>query len=356
MTSHFTTSHEAVSYCHDPRSGLKAIIAIHSTKLGPALGGTRIFPYATEEEALQDVLGLSEAMSFKAAAADLPYGGGKAVILMSPDDPSKMERLKSYAKFVNLFSGKFQTGEDLGTTQEDIQYLRRFTKLAHCTPSELPDWLETSALTARGVLRGIEASLQYRFGSPEVAGRTVAIQGLGKVGLNLARFLAQKGARLIVSDVRPQIAESVSRELNCETMDPSAILAADADIFSPCAIGRILTPESIRLLRAPIVAGCANNQLSEESVAGLLRNRNILYAPDYVINSGGLISALLEMGMEDETRMVSRVDAIGDRLLQIYAQADRENTSTDHIINRLVRAKLEGPAQNRNAGVDACGR
>lgn len=341
MAQHFVTPHEAITYCFDSHSGLKAIIAVHSTKLGPALGGTRIFPYANEDEALKDVLELSQAMSYKAAAADLPFGGGKAVMMASPEDPEKRTRLRAFSKFINLFGGNFQTGEDLGTTQEDIQFLREFTQFAHCTPASLPDWLETSALTARGVLRGIEASLQYRFGSSELSGRKVAIQGLGKVGMNLARYLAEKGARLVVSDVRPQLAEQAASELKCAAVTPDKILAAEADVFSPCAIGRILSPESIHHLRAPVVAGCANNQLSDDSVGALLRKRNVLYAPDYVINSGGLISALLEMGIEDEQQMVARVDAISDRLLRIYSEADEQHTSTVDVINNSVRAKLE---------------
>ena len=340
MAQHFVTQHEAVTYCFDPHSGLKAIIAIHSTRFGPALGGTRIFPYGGDDDALKDVLELSQAMSYKAAAADLPFGGGKAVMITSPEDPQKRTKLQAFSKFINLFGGSFQTGEDLGTTQEDIQFLRQFTPFAHCTASELPDWLETSALTARGVLRGIEASLKHRFGSAALSGRTVAIQGLGKVGMNLARYLAENGARLVVSDVRPQLAEQAAAELKCATAKPDTILAVDADVFSPCAIGRILTPESVHQLRASIVAGCANNQLSDDSVGGLLRNRNILYAPDYVINSGGLISALLEMGIEDEKQMVERVDAIGDRLLRIYSKADEERVSTVDVINNIVRAKL----------------
>lgn len=321
-------------------SGLKAIIAIHSTKLGPALGGTRVYPYGSEEEALRDVLGLSQAMSYKAAAAELPFGGGKAVIVASPEDPGKREKLKAYARFVNLFGGAFQTGEDLGTTQADILFLRQFTSLAHCTRLDLPDWLETSALTARGVLRGIEASLRHRTGSSDLAGRTVAIQGLGKVGMNLARFLAEKGARLVVSDVRPAVLAKAVTEFQCVAADPSSIAGVEADVFSPCAVGRVLQADTVSALRSPIVAGCANNQLSDDSVAGILRRQGVLYAPDYVINAGGLISAMMEMGLEDEEAMVSRVDAIGDRLLRIYSQADSENISTLEVANRIARERL----------------
>ena len=341
MSQRFPSEHEAVCYCSDSASGLNAIIAVHSTKFGPALGGTRVFPYASEDDALSDVVNLSRAMSYKAAAADLPYGGGKAVIVADPESPQKRELLKAFCRYVNMFGGVFQTGEDVGIALADVQYMREFTAWAHYTPVDLPDWLETSALTARGVLRGIEASLQYRFGSPGIQGRTVAIQGLGKVGMNLARFLAEKGARLVVCDVRPGVVDEAVQSLKCRSVGPSAILDVEADVFSPCAMGNVLTPQTAGRLRAPIVAGCANNQLSDDRVAEMLRQRNVLYAPDYVINSGGLISALFEMKLEDETKMVARVDAIGERLLRIYSQADGEGISTQEAITRIVRAKLQ---------------
>ena len=309
----FETEHEAILYCNEPAAGLRAIIAIHSTRLGPALGGTRIFPYQNEQDALQDVLLLSRAMTYKAAAADLPFGGGKAVIVADPGDPEKPKKLKAFCRYLNMLGGSFQTGEDLGTTTEDILYMRQFTNLAHCTAADLPDWMETSALTARGVLRGIEASLEHRFGSADLSSRTIAIQGLGKVGLRLARLLKEKKARLIVSDIDAELAAKTATELNCLRIDAREILAADADVFCPCAIGRILNSESIGRLRVPIVAGCANNQLSEDSIAEVLRQRDVLYAPDYVINAGGLISALLEMGLGKEKDVLAQVDAIGNR-------------------------------------------
>jgi glutamate dehydrogenase/leucine dehydrogenase len=332
----FTTDHEAIIYCNDPSAGLRAIIAIHSTKLGPGLGGTRMFPYSNEQEALRDVLALSQAMTYKAAAAELPFGGGKAVVIADPSDPDKRKKLKAFCRFVNMLGGIFQTGEDLGTTQQDILYMREFTKMAHATAADLPDHLETSALTARGVLRGMEACAKWRFGSPDLKDRTIAIQGLGKVGLRLARMLKNKGAHLILSDVQEELVKQAATELECGTASPSEILEIEADIFSPCAIGWILNHETLARLRAPIVAGCANNQLSDDSVADALRARGVLYAPDYVINAGGLISALLEMKRESEAQVLARIDAIGERLLDLFANADAENCSPLQIIRRVV--------------------
>jgi len=289
---------------------------------------------------LKDALLLSRAMTYKAAAADLPFGGGKAVILADPRDPEKQKKLKAFCRYLNMLGGSFQTGEDLGTTTDDVLYMRQFTKLAHCTTTGLPDFLETSALTARGVLCGIEASLKHRFGSSDLSNRTIAIQGLGKVGLRLARLLKDKHARLIVSDLDADLTAKTTLELDCSQADASEILGVDADVFSPCAIGHVLNAQSIDRLRAPIIAGCANNQLSQDFIAEILRQRGVLYAPDYIINAGGLISALLEMGIEDETAVLARVDAIGNRLLDLFAQSDKEGCSTLQVVNRIVEHKL----------------
>jgi len=336
----FESDHEAIIYCNDRNTGLRAIIAIHSTKQGPALGGTRIFPYATEQDGLRDVLALSRAMTYKAAAAELPFGGGKAVVFADPADPNKRNMLQSFCRYLNMLNGNFETGEDLGTTQEDVWHMQKFTGHAHATAPNLPDYLETSALTARGVLSGIEASLHFAFKSAELTKRTITIQGLGKVGLRLAQMLHQKGARLLVSDVDQSLAGRIATELQCERVDPANIVEAQCDVLAPCAIGRILTPQTAGKLRAKVVAGCANNQLSDDEVAETLRSRGILYAPDYVINAGGLISALLEMEIENETQVLARVDAIGSRLLELYKQAREEEKAPLAIVNKRVEERL----------------
>lgn len=339
----FSEEHELVSFCHDPETNLKAIIAIHNTRRGPALGGTRLFPYAGEDQALADVLKLSRAMTRKAAAADLPFGGGKAVLFCDWNDPEKRKKLKSFCKFINLFAGNFQTGEDVGTTTEDILFMRQFTKYAHCTMPDQPEHLQTSALTARGVLRGIEASLQYVLGSSRPRERHVAIQGLGKVGFRLAHYLHERNARLTVTDVNMDLVSKVCNALNCESVDPREIYSVECDVFAPCAMGQILNPDTVSRLKTPIVAGCANNQLETDAIAQQLRDRGILYAPDYVINSGGLISAVLEMGIEDETKMLARVDNIGTRLLEIYTKADEFQCTTLEVAERIVKERLLRP-------------
>ena len=336
----FNEDHEMVSFCHDPETDLKAIIAIHSTKLGPALGGTRLFPYETEEQALADVLKLSRAMTYKAAAADLPFGGSKAVLFCGWNDPQKRDKLKSFSKFINFFAGKFQTGEDVGTTPQDILFMRNFTQYAHCTPPGLAEHLQGSSLTARGVLRGIEASMQFSIGSSRPRDRHVAIQGLGKVGLQLARYLKEREANLTVTDINPDLVSKACAELNCEAVDPADIYSVECDVFAPCAMGQILNVETVGRLKTPIVAGCANNQLASDDVAELLRKRGILYAPDYVINSGGLISAIMEMGIENETQMMARVNAIGDRLLHIFTAAEQQQCTTLEIADNIVKEKL----------------
>jgi leucine dehydrogenase len=336
----FTEEHEVVSFCHDPQAGLKAIIAIHSTHLGPALGGTRIFPYSSEGQALTDVLELSRAMTYKAAAAELPFGGAKAVLFGDWNDPEKEKKLKSFCRFINLFGGNFQTGEDVGTTPTDILFMKNFTRYAHCTPPGLEEHLQGSALTARGVLRGIEASLQYSLGSSRPKDRHIAIQGLGKVGYHLAKYLTERDARITVADINPDLVTKVCTTLNCESVEPSEIYSVECDVFAPCAMGQILNRETVSQLKAPIVAGCANNQLQTDEIANLLREKGILYAPDYVINSGGLISAILEMGIEDETKVLARVDAIGSRLLHIYSMADQDQCTTLEVADRSVKERL----------------
>lgn len=337
----FKTEHEAICFCRDEKENLKAIIAIHSTKLGPALGGTRMFLYRTDEDALADVQELSRAMTFKAAAADLPFGGAKAVVVADPGASDKKGKLKAFCKFINLFNGNFQTGEDLGTNVEDMEYMRNFTPYAHHGSHELPESLQTSALTARGVLHGIEASLEHVFGNPELEGRHVAVQGTGKVGYRLVRLLREKGCRVTLTDIHQQLASSIAKELDCELVSPQKIATVEADVFSPCAGGHILTEQSVNGLRVPIVAGCANNQLANDSLADALHKRQILYAPDYVINAGGLISATLEMGIEDQPAMLARIARIGPHLLEIFTEAKSENTSPLHIINRQVLQKLQ---------------
>jgi leucine dehydrogenase len=334
----FNQEHEVITYCQDPAANLKAIIAIHSTHLGPALGGTRVFPYQSDEQALADVLQLSRAMTFKAASADLPFGGAKAVVFGDWNDPQKRTKLKAFCKFINLFGGTFQTGEDVGTTPQDILFMREYTKYAHCTPPELPEHLKS--LTARGVLRGIESAMQFSIGSSRARERHIAIQGLGKIGLRLARYLKERDAQLTVCDINPELVSKTCAELNCESVEPEEIYSVECDVFAPCAMGQVINQETINRLKTPIVAGAANNQLASNDMAELLRKRGILYAPDYVINSGGLISALLEMGAENEEQVVTRVDGIGSRLLHIFTLAEQEQCTTLEISDRIVKEKL----------------
>jgi leucine dehydrogenase len=338
----FSTDHEAICFCRDEKEDLKAIIAIHSTQFGPACGGTRMFAYSSEEEALADVCDLSRAMTYKAAAADLPFGGGKAVLIADPKDPGKKGKLRAFCKFVNLFNGSFQTGEDLGTNVDDMEYMRRFSHYVHHGSRELPEYLQTSALTARGVLHGIAACLEQVFGKSDVTGRHVAIQGTGKVGSRLARLLREKGARVTIADINDRLTGDLAAELGIDVVSPDRIESVEADIFAPCAAGHVLNESSLLTLRAPIVAGCANNQLTVASIADTLHQRGILYAPDYVINAGGLMSATLEMGIEDQQTMLKRVDGIGDRLLQIFGEAKRQNCSPLRIVDRQVEMKLGG--------------
>jgi leucine dehydrogenase len=278
--------HEHVVFGSDPESGLRAIIAIHNTRRGPSLGGCRMWPYASTEEALQDALRLSRGMTYKAAITDLPYGGGKSVIIGDPKTHKTESLLRAMGRFVDSLGGRYHTAEDVGTTVEDMDVLRKETRFAHGFSGASGD---PSPATAYGVYMGIRAAARFKHGHDELRGRTVAVQGLGNVGRRLCRYLADAGVRLIVSDIKEDAIRTAIRDFGATPVAPDAIYAAEADFFAPCALGAILNDETIPQLRARIIVGSANNQLSEARHGKVLHQRGILYAPDYVVNAGGLI-------------------------------------------------------------------
>ncbi|MCS6903664.1 MAG: leucine dehydrogenase, partial [Candidatus Bipolaricaulota bacterium] len=275
---------EEVHYFYDPTTKLKAIIVIHSTALGPATGGTRFFPYAHWELALEDALRLAQAMSYKNALAELPFGGGKAVILGDPKREKTPQLLRAYARLVHQFNGRFTTGEDVGIGPEDLREMMKETRFlagAQGISSDL------SYVTAHGVLHGLRAAFQFAMGRDDLRGRTIAVQGAGKVGYHLIRLLTEAGARVLVSDVDARALERAQREFGAKAVEPNAIYALECDAFAPCALGGIVNDQTIPLLNCKIVAGSANNQLKEPRHGDRLHEFDILYAPDYVINAGG---------------------------------------------------------------------
>ncbi|MDI3269758.1 MAG: Glu/Leu/Phe/Val dehydrogenase [Bacillota bacterium] len=334
--------HEQVMFLREPATGLKAVVAFHNTILGPGLGGTRMYPYAREEEALEDVLRLSKGMTYKAAAVDLDFGGAKCVIWGDPQKDKTPEMMRALGRFVEGLKGRFYTGTDVGTTPEDFAVAARESQYIVGLPKAYGGGGDSSVPTALGVFYGIQAVAQALWRTPDLKGRRVAIQGVGKVGAKLARHLHEAGAELLLSDVNEARAQKLAQELGAQYVSPDEILYQPCDILSPCALGGILHEESIPRLQCQAVAGSANNQLKEAEDGRRLQRRGILYAPDYIINAGGLIQVADELdprGFHEE-RVLAKTKAIKESLLQIFALSKEKGISTAEAADRLVEEKL----------------
>lgn len=300
-----TMGHERVLFCSNPDVGLEAIIAVHSTTLGPGLGGVRMWPYNSPEEALLDVLRLSRGMTYKAAAAGLNLGGGKAVILGDSKKEKSEALFRSFGRYVESLGGLYITAEDVGTDMEDMETILEETRWVTGVSPDNGGGGDPSPVTAFGVLQGMKAAASVQFGDASLKGRSVAIQGLGSVGFYLASYLKDEGAKVFATDIDPEATARARRELGVEVVPTSEILEVDCDVVAPCALGAVLNERSIPRLRCKVVAGAANNQLADEARDGAaLHDRGILYAPDYVINAGGLINVYNELiGYNRETAM-----------------------------------------------------
>ncbi len=327
------TDHERVVFCRDPEAGYRAVIAIHSTAAGPAVGGTRYWTYASEPEAVTDALRLSRGMTFKNVMAGLPLGGGKSVVLREVSQ-DREALFRAHGRAIERLGGLYTAGEDVGTSPADMEILR--TETAHVAgilgdPS--PD-------TAHGVVRAMRAAALHRWGSEDLAGRTVAIQGCGHVGFLLARELAAAGARLRVADLDPERVRRTVEASGAEAVDPAEIQSVEADLFAPCALGGILNAETIPSLRVEIVAGAANNQLWEDEDGGRLGDWGILYVPDYVANAGGVIGGCREIlgWSEEETR--ERIERIYDTLSSVLRLARAEGIPPHAAADRLAGERL----------------
>ncbi len=313
----------------DKQAGLSAIIAIHDLTMGPALGGIRIQPYATFEAALEDALRLAKGMTYKSSVAEVGFGGGKSVIIADPKKQKPEEMLRAFGAAVQELGGRYICAEDVGCTVEDVKVVRRSTQyvvgLAHSKSSGDP-----GPFTAWGTFRGIQATLKKLFGSDTLEGRTIAIQGLGNVGVNLAEFCFWAGANLILSDIDVVKVQKLAAKYGAKTLPSDQILFAECDILAPCALGAILNDQTIPRLRCKGVAGCANNQLLKDSHADLLKERGILYAPDFVINAGGLLNVAAELETEGYVPANPRrkVHRIYDTLIAIYEISEKNREST----------------------------
>ncbi|MCX7929915.1 MAG: leucine dehydrogenase [Chlorobi bacterium] len=332
--------HEQVAFCSDPQVGLRAIIAIHDTTLGPALGGTRMWHYATDAEALTDVLRLSRGMTYKAAVAGLNLGGGKAVIIGDPHTQKTEMLFRSYGRFVETLRGRYITAEDVGTTVRDMEWIRMETRYVTGVAGDHGSG-DPSPYTALGVYVGITAAAKTVFGSESLAGKRVAVQGAGNVARNLVTQLRKDGAQVVITDIFEDKARAVCTELGAEYVEPDAIYDIECDIFSPNALGAILNDTTIPRLRCAIVAGGANNQLAdEERHARMLIERGILYAPDYVINAGGLINVTSEIEGWSRQQVTRKVESIYDTLLRIFRMASDSRIATIDASNRIAEERI----------------
>ena len=336
-------AHEGVHLFTDPASGLQAVIAIHSTKLGPAAGGVRFWHYASSDAAITDALRLSRGMSFKNAMADLPLGGGKAVVLAeAPGAKIDEARLVAFGKAVESLCGRYVTAEDVGMSEASMKVIAGQTRHVSGLPvGEGAAGGDPGPYTARGVYLGVKAAARRALGSDDMKGVRVAIQGVGSVGGGLAKLLARDGAELILADVNAARAEQLAAHLGAKTASADAILLQDVDIVSPNALGAILTPGVIDQLRCKAVAGGANNQLETMAEGQRIHDRGIVYAPDYVINAGGIINVGLEyLGQGDEAEVMARIDRIPVRLNQVWDESERSGAPAaqvaDTIAQRLI--------------------
>jgi valine dehydrogenase (NAD+) len=334
--------HEQVVACQDERSGLRAIIAIHSTARGPALGGTRFHAYRSDADALRDALNLARGMSYKAAMAGLDLGGGKAVILGDPLTDKTPALLRAYGRFVQSLGGRYYTACDVGTYSEDMDVIAQESRFVTGRTVAQGGAGDSSVLTAYGVFQGMRAAAEATWGSPTLAGRTVGVAGVGKVGHHLVQHLLEDGARVVISDLHePAVRRVLEAHPEVSSVpDTDALVAAPLDVYSPCALGDALTDEVVATLQARVVCGAANNQLAHPGVEKQLADRGILYAPDYVVNAGGLIQVADELHGFDFERARARASLILDTTREVFALAESEGVPPAVAADRIAERRM----------------
>jgi len=334
-------NHEEILFCNDNETGLKAIIAIHNTVLGPSLGGTRMWMYNTEMEALNDVLRLSRGMTYKAAVAGLNLGGGKAVIIADSKKDKSEALLRRFGKFVNNLGGKYITAEDVGMNSRDMEYIHMETKHVSGLPESMGGGGDPSPVTAYGVYLAMKAAAKERWGSDSLAGKKVAVQGVGNVGENLVRHLVKDGVKVYINDINKEKLKTLSKELGVEVVEDDKLFDLDIDIYAPCALGATVNTDSLNRLKCSIICGAANNQLADENLHGEMAiKKGILYAPDFVINAGGLINVYSELSGYNRERAMSQAENIYHTTLQIFKIAKSENIPTYTVANRLAEKRI----------------
>lgn len=334
--------HEQVLFCQDSSTGLKAIIAIHDTTLGPALGGCRMWDYASDEDALEDVLRLSRGMTYKAAVSGLNLGGGKAVIVGDPKKLKSESFFRSFGRFVNSLNGRYITAEDVNIRVSDMEYVALETRYVTGTSSHKGGSGDPSPVTAWGVFHGIKASVKHQLGADSLKGIQVAVQGCGSVGSHLVEYLHSEGAKVYVSDISKERIQALVERFGIEAVDNDKVMQLPVDVYAPCALGGVLNNDTIPELRAKIVAGAANNQLLDETHhSSMLVERGILFAPDYVINAGGLINVYQELIGYDRKAAHDKAANIYNTLLAIYEEAKSEGCTTLTAANRIAEKRID---------------
>jgi phenylalanine dehydrogenase len=335
--------HEQVIFCRHPQTGLKAIIALHNTTAGPALGGCRMIPYASTDEALEDVLRLSKGMTYKCSLADVDFGGGKMVIIGDPKKDKSPELFRVIGRFVGGLNGRFYTGTDMGTNPEDFVHAARESKSFAGLPKSYGGSGDTSIPTALGVFHGMRATARFLWGTDQLKGRVVAIQGVGKVGERLLQLLVEAGAYCKIADIDSVRCEQLKEKYGdkVQVVDVNRIHKESCDIFSPCAKGGVVNDDTIDEFRCLAIVGSANNQLVEDRHGALLQKRSIWYAPDYLVNAGGLIQVADELEGFHEERVLAKTEAIYDMVLDIFHRAKNENIPTCEAADRIVMERLK---------------
>lgn len=336
--------HEQVSYFYEPSSGYRGLIAIHDTTLGPALGGTRFWNYGSDHEALIDVLRLSRGMTYKAAVAGLNLGGGKSVLIGDNKTTRREALFRAHGRHIESLKGRYISAEDVGTSTQDMEYIHAETNHVVGLIGKSGD---PSPVTAFGVYRGIKACAKHRWGSESVSGRTIALQGCGHVGFYLAQRLHNDGARLIVTDIDAAKVQRVVGETQAKAVRPEEIYGVAADIFAPCALGGVINDDTLKVLKVEIIAGGANNQLAEERHGDVVDQRQITYAPDYVINGGGLINVNAELNGWTAERARNKAGEIYDTILRVFEIAKEEGIPSYRAADRLAEQRIAAVAKVR---------
>lgn len=338
--------HEQLVFCHDPNSGLNAIIAIHNSTLGPALGGTRLWNYASHEEGVVDALRLSRGMTYKAAISGLNLGGGKAVIIGDASKIKSEALWRRYGKFVNSLNGKYITAEDVNTSARDMEYIRLETKHVTGVPEYMGGSGDPSPFTAYGVFVGMKASAKKAWGNDDLTGKKVLVQGVGHVGQYLVGHLVEAGAEVFVADINDvKLKETTDKFHTVKVINNDDIFNMEMDIYAPCALGATVNSDSISKMKCAIVAGAANNQLAKEDVHGPeLIKKGIIYAPDFLINAGGLVNVSAELDGYNRERVMSQIEQIYDRTLEIFSVSEAENIHAQQAAMELAQRRIDAIA------------